>query len=114
MDWPCGEAHAMARRPIPGRESQAVRAPADDRRALALLKGHLLAMPIELQLDDAALAKAESMDALIRLVPRGPLRQSLVEAVGWRPEQPRSFFFEAALDRGYYTRTVDQDRCASR
>ena len=59
---------------------------------LALLKGHLLAMPIELQLDDAALAKAESMDALIRLVPRGPLRQSLVEAVGWRPEQPRSFF----------------------
>jgi vacuolar-type H+-ATPase subunit C/Vma6 len=69
---------------------------------LERLTPHLLALPPGLQLDLGALAKAESLGALLRLIPGGPLRRSLAQAVDFYHEQPRSFFFEAALDRGYF------------
>ncbi len=63
---------------------------------------HLVALPKELALDQRRFLAAESLDDFIRLVPKGLLRQSLEEAAEIYRDFPRPFFFEAALDLGYF------------
>lgn len=62
---------------------------------------HLVALPGRMALDVPGLSSAESLDDLIRLLPRGLLRESLERAVERYGEQTRPFFFEAVLDREY-------------
>jgi vacuolar-type H+-ATPase subunit C/Vma6 len=69
------------------------------RRPLELL--HLVSLPKEPALPTQALASAESWTEFVRLLPNGPLRESLEEA-GDLEGRPKPFFLEAALDRGYF------------
>lgn len=69
---------------------------------LAGLKAHLAPLSIGLKLDVEALSRAESMEVFAGLMPRGTVHRQLVKAIDLYHEQPRSFFFEAALDRGYF------------
>jgi vacuolar-type H+-ATPase subunit C/Vma6 len=62
---------------------------------------HLVELPKDLTLDDAALAAADSLGAFVRILPRGLLRQSLEQALAADHESPRPFFYETALDRTY-------------
>lgn len=66
------------------------------------LYGHLAAHPRELALDTQGLAEAESMEDFVRMVPKGLLRDNLVKALEIYIGHPLPFFFEAALDRGYF------------
>jgi len=70
------------------------------------LYGHLASLPGELALDTRALAAAESPEDFVRLVPKGLFRESLEMALEAYGDNPRPFFFEAALDRGYFQRLV--------
>jgi vacuolar-type H+-ATPase subunit C/Vma6 len=72
------------------------------RTPLDLLQSHLVSLPKELGLNVRALATAGSLDEFIRLLPVGPLRESLEEAAGSYGGQTKPFFLEAALDRGYF------------
>jgi len=69
---------------------------------LATLQIHLLSLPAGLEADASSLASAGSPGDFAARLPKGPLRASLQKAVVTYHEQPRSFFFEAALDRGYH------------
>ena len=66
------------------------------------LYGHLVSLPRELALDNQGLAEAESPEDFVRLVPKGLLRENLEKALEIYRDYPRPFFFEAALDRGYF------------
>jgi vacuolar-type H+-ATPase subunit C/Vma6 len=66
------------------------------------LYGHLVSLPRELVLDTQGLAAAESPEVFVRLVPKGLLRENLEMALKNYRDYPRPFFFEAALDRGYF------------
>ena len=63
---------------------------------------HLVPLPGELVLDNEGLATAASPEDFVRLVPRGLLRENLEKALEIYRDNPRPFFFEAALDRGYF------------
>ena len=63
---------------------------------------YLVPLPKELALDIQGLAAAESLDDFVRLVPKGLLRESLERALEIYRDHPRPFFFEAALDHGYF------------
>jgi vacuolar-type H+-ATPase subunit C/Vma6 len=63
---------------------------------------HLVPLPGELALDNQGLAKAASPEDFIRLVPKGLPRESLKKALEIYHDYSRPFFFEAALDRGYF------------
>ena len=66
------------------------------------VKAHLVRLPLELNGGVKGLSEAESLKVLARSMPRGLLRRELIKAMDLYHEQPRSFFFEAALDRGYF------------
>lgn len=66
------------------------------------LYGSLVPLPRELALDVRRLAAAGSVEDIVPLVPRGFLRKSLMKAVEIYHDSPGPFFFEAALDRGYF------------
>lgn len=66
------------------------------------LYGHLVSLPRELALDTQRLAAAASPEDFVRLVPKGFLRENLEKALENYRDYPRPFFFEAALDRGYF------------
>jgi vacuolar-type H+-ATPase subunit C/Vma6 len=66
------------------------------------LYGHLVPLPRELALDQEGLAAAPSLEDFVRLVPKGFPRDNLEKALKIYPDNPRPFFFEAALDRGYF------------
>jgi vacuolar-type H+-ATPase subunit C/Vma6 len=72
------------------------------------LYGHLVSLPREFALDTQGLAKAESWEDIVRLVPRGFLQESLKKALENCRDYPRPFFFEAALDRGYFQGLVNR------
>ena len=78
------------------------KSPAED------LHGHLIALPRRLALDVTGLSAADSLEDFIRLVPRGLLRENLAMALEIYHDNPRPFFFEAALDRGYFQGLVDR------
>ena len=63
---------------------------------------HLVALPKGLTLDLPTLSKAKSIQELADLMPKGLLRGQLRDAIDLYHEQPRSFFFEAALDVAYF------------
>jgi vacuolar-type H+-ATPase subunit C/Vma6 len=56
----------------------------------------------KLALDIKGLAAAQSLEDFIRLVPKGPFRDNLGKALEMYRDNPRPFFFEAMLDRGYF------------
>jgi vacuolar-type H+-ATPase subunit C/Vma6 len=70
--------------------------------SMADLQKYLAPLPRGLALDDQGLVALESLVGLTRLVPRGPLRESLKEAIESYGDHPRPFFFEAALDHAYF------------
>jgi vacuolar-type H+-ATPase subunit C/Vma6 len=63
---------------------------------------YLVPLPKQLVLDVQGLAAAESLDDFVPLVPKGLLRESLEETLDIYRDHPRPFFFEAALDHGYF------------
>jgi len=72
------------------------------------VKAHLVRLPLELNGGVKGLSEAESMKVLVRSMPRGLLRRELIKALDLYHEQPRSFFFEAALDRGYFRELLER------
>jgi vacuolar-type H+-ATPase subunit C/Vma6 len=66
------------------------------------LYGHLVSLPSELALDTQGLAAAESPEDFVRLAPKGLIQENLKEALENYRDYPRPFFFEAAMDRGYF------------
>ena len=69
---------------------------------LNLLQGHLVSLPAELGPDTEAAAAAESLDALVELLPKGTLRDGARLAVEVYGNPPKPFFLEAALDGAYF------------
>ena len=63
---------------------------------------HLISLPKEFALNTQGLAKAESPADFVRLVPKGLLQENLKKALEIYREYPQSFFFEVALDCGYF------------
>lgn len=63
---------------------------------------HLISLPKEFALNTQELAKADSPADFVRLVPRGLLQENLEKALEIYREHPQSFFFEVALDCGYF------------
>jgi V/A-type H+-transporting ATPase subunit C len=70
--------------------------------SLKSLRPHLIELPREFKIDVDSLGGAKSVAEFRSLLPRGPLRESLGRMARFRPEEKRPFFFEAALDRGYF------------
>lgn len=70
--------------------------PVDDVRT------HLIQLPAGLGLNVEALATAESLAAFADRMPAGLPHRSLLSAIDRHHEQPRAFYLEAALDRGYF------------
>ena len=63
---------------------------------------YLVSLPRELALDNQGLAKAASPEDFVLLAPKGLHRENLKKALEIYHDYPRPFFFEAALDRGYF------------
>ena len=73
-----------------------------DRTPLEVLQKHLVALPVEFALHARKRLAAQTLDRFIDDLPMGMPRQALRVALGSYPDQSRPFFFEAALDRGYF------------
>lgn len=69
---------------------------------LDTLQEHLVALPVELDFDPQDLRGAETLDALVRLLPAGWPRKQLQAMLAAHPDLSGAFFFEAALDSGYF------------
>ncbi len=67
-----------------------------------ILREYFIVLPRELTLDTSALASTESLETFAELLPKGALRDSLKGATVIYADQSQAFFFEAALDRGYF------------
>jgi len=63
---------------------------------------YLLPLPREFALDVGALASAKSIEEFQTLMPRGPLQKRFGEAARSHRDEKRPFFFEVALDQGYF------------
>lgn len=66
------------------------------------VRNHLVPLPAHPELSARALESTASLQDLLSLLPKGPLRKSLARAVEIDPHPARAFFLEAALDRGYF------------
>lgn len=62
----------------------------------------LIPLPKALSINIERLGSAASLDEFVYLMPKGLLRQRLSKAVKIYGDQRRPFFFEAALDCGYF------------
>ncbi|HWH68765.1 MAG TPA: V-type ATPase subunit [Candidatus Sulfotelmatobacter sp.] len=69
---------------------------------LAELQKHLVPLPRDLSVAEPTLATASSPEQFVQALPPGPLRASMERALVRMPQQPRPFFLETALDRGYF------------
>ena len=69
---------------------------------LDALQAHLVPLPRELALDAQALLDAETLDAFAKRLPAGWSRKQLQAALAAHRNEPQAFFFEAALDAGYF------------
>jgi vacuolar-type H+-ATPase subunit C/Vma6 len=67
-----------------------------------VVREYLIVLPKESTIDTSALASAESLETFAELLPKGTLRNNLKEAVALYSDQTQPFFFEAAMDRGYF------------
>lgn len=72
------------------------------RTPLEILREYLIVLPKDLTIDTSALASAESLETFAELLPKGTLRNNMKEATIIYSDQSQPFFFEAALDRGYF------------
>jgi vacuolar-type H+-ATPase subunit C/Vma6 len=63
---------------------------------------HLVHLPKELSLNIQGFAQAESLQDFIRLIPKGPFRESAERVARVADDKTRMFFFEVALDRAYF------------
>jgi len=66
------------------------------------LQEHLVPLPRELALDAKTLLNSETVDAFAKRLPTGWPRKQLQLAIAAHRDEPRAFFFEAALDGGYF------------
>ncbi len=66
------------------------------------LKEYLISLPVEFAMNTQGLARAESPADFVRFVPTTLLQESLGKAIVIYNEYPQSFFFEVALDCGYF------------
>lgn len=71
------------------------------RASAEIIERYLVSLPADLGLNIAGLSTAESLPGFVRLMPAGLLQENLERALALYGDNPRSFFFEAALDRGY-------------
>ncbi len=69
---------------------------------LDALQEHLVPLPRELTLDAPALLAAETMDDFAKRLPAGWPKKQLQAAIAAHRDEPSGFFFEAALDNGYF------------
>jgi vacuolar-type H+-ATPase subunit C/Vma6 len=74
------------------------------------LEFHLVPLPKSVALDFQFLSGAESLEGFIARLPKGVLRESLAEAAETYRGQRKSFFFEAALDAGYFRELLARGR----
>lgn len=74
-----------------------------NRTPLAGLQHHLVSLPRELAFEAENLFKAETLDEFTRRLPAGTPRERLQALLKSRPDEPRLFLLEAALDAGYFT-----------
>jgi V/A-type H+-transporting ATPase subunit C len=72
------------------------------------LRPHLMPMPAEYSLNDAALAGAESLEDFARQIPHELVAKAVRGIAGIYEEQPRPFFIEAALDKGYFLEALER------
>lgn len=63
---------------------------------------HLVPLPKELALNFQKLADAQSLDDFIRLLPKGFLKETLIQASEIYSEHERPFFIEAMIDSAYF------------
>jgi len=66
------------------------------------LQEHLVPLPRELTLDAQALLDAETIDAFAKRLPTGWPQKQLQAAIAAHRDESQAFFFEAALDAGYF------------
>ena len=81
-----------------------------DHPPLEVVEEHLLSLPKILGLDARALLAAETLEDFVGRLPKGLLRKALRVALGTYRDQLRPFFFEVALDRGYFQELLDRAR----
>ena len=67
------------------------------------VQGHLVPLPGDLAVDARALAAGAAVETLVEVIKQPALRDAVVAALPLVRAHPRSFFLEAALDRGYFT-----------
>ena len=72
------------------------------------LRPHLVPLPAEYSLDEAALAAADSVEVFAQGIPHKPLAEAVRGIAGIYEEQPRPFFIEAALDMGYFLEALER------
>ncbi|HBE44489.1 MAG TPA: hypothetical protein DDW17_03300 [Deltaproteobacteria bacterium] len=72
------------------------------KRPMEEVEKHLVPLPKELALDIQKLAEAQSLIDFIRLLPKGFLRDTMIEALEIYSDNGRPFFFEAMLDCCYF------------
>jgi vacuolar-type H+-ATPase subunit C/Vma6 len=72
------------------------------------LRPHLMPMPAEYSLNEAALAGAESLEDFARQIPHKLVAKAVRGIAGIYEEQPRPFYIEAALDRGYFLEAMER------
>jgi V/A-type H+-transporting ATPase subunit C len=65
-------------------------------------KEYLISLPVEFAMNTQELARAESPADFVRFIPTMLLKESFGKAIEIYNEYPQSFFFEVALDCGYF------------
>jgi V/A-type H+-transporting ATPase subunit C len=75
---------------------------------LEVVREHFVSLPGTLALDAQALLAAEGLEDFVGRLPKGVLHKALRAALGTYRNQLRPFFFEAALDRGYFQELLDR------
>ncbi|HOJ71866.1 MAG TPA: V-type ATPase subunit [Syntrophorhabdaceae bacterium] len=69
---------------------------------------YIFYLPGDLSLNITGLVKAESIEEFIRLTPKGIIQDSLERVLKKYNEYRRPFFFEAAMDCGYYNELISR------
>jgi vacuolar-type H+-ATPase subunit C/Vma6 len=76
-------------------------------------RAHLVPLPGEFSLNIQDFSQTESLEDFVRLIPKGPFRESAGRMVRVARDKTKMFFFEAALDRAYFEGLVARaDRLA--
>jgi V/A-type H+/Na+-transporting ATPase subunit C len=73
-----------------------------DHTPLEVVQEQLLSLPQELALDAKAFLSAESLERFVDRLPRGMPSKALRLALSTYRDRVRPFFYEAALDQGYF------------